>query len=925
LVIQEFRRLSEKYGQPTNQDRDLLSPEETLSIGPTTTLKEVLTSDFIERTIECIKGSELDIAQCSWKRELKRLNYTIVDIKMLVDPHPYYRTENNEEPTQKLMSDAKLKTDALNELDCLHMGYGAAAGGRLSDKYRDPDDQNRNAIHPNLSFSQSTQPPNQRKDCSMTYSTTSCLHYTYISPVSPAYLNHLTSLHRDDDQHHKQFKSFRLRSLRAQFAQVSRLIFFMLREAYSILKDLIIRPETNYSSPYLSEVIVEVFDYINCTIECLKGSELDIVQCFWRLELKKFVHKVSHIRLFVVDIGVSEFEAFKADCKIENSFNYFSMELMEYFADFSLYGNRDPQWREGRETQTLSTAELHAQDASLIELRTTVLPSLRQKLVHLCESMDVPDLGENPMPNMIQKFASLEALNTFLNFLALIVFDLCQINQTNNHNLQGLKTCRSHFLLQEIRELLERLTNRLFTFCVTILSHWSSYQKDEFDSDSITELIDVKTQLTERTAKTAIDIDRIIEFARQSDFEFVQRVWRAHGNVWIYDHNNIGGQVESSRQFGNTPLMNTFDSSLVMLSFHLVPLTTDLACSGNLFKTWFSELRSQFNVAWVLVANAINVFEPNAADALEHEQIDWEQGDLAIKGFQRLIEKYDQPINQGQDPMTFEGHFATLSIKETSASAKERVLDDLQSNLLPALQRHLSNLSYSFKPSGLLKEFGSKIKQVLGIQLEIERTIDQIESHKIDLACHERNIPIIPNRVDDQHLKRLKSYRLYSLKENCIEMSSHIRFTFREASMLLGALKLDPHLPHIPHANFPGDYLVDQAYELIDCTIECIKGSELDLAQTYWKSDLNDKHVMNPQYSYKISTHLVQIAYHLKISFDPLLSLVRGHLIPTIPNSDSSLPTQKYYTEWFTTWNRQRIIVNSSFLELAKSFTEDTL
>ncbi|KAH9448716.1 hypothetical protein MJO28_015172 [Puccinia striiformis f. sp. tritici] len=67
------------------------------------------TSDFIERTIECIKGSELDIAQCSWKRELKRLNYTIVDIKMLVDPHPYYRTENNEEPTQKLVHQPVIK------------------------------------------------------------------------------------------------------------------------------------------------------------------------------------------------------------------------------------------------------------------------------------------------------------------------------------------------------------------------------------------------------------------------------------------------------------------------------------------------------------------------------------------------------------------------------------------------------------------------------------------------------------------------------------------------------------------------------------------------------------------------------------------------------------------------------------------------
>ncbi|KAI9624850.1 hypothetical protein H4Q26_016625 [Puccinia striiformis f. sp. tritici PST-130] len=80
-------------------------------------------------------------------------------------------------------------------------------------------------------------------------------------------------------------------------------------------------------------------------------------------------------------------------------------------------------------------------------------------------------------------------------------------------------------------------------------------------------------------------------------------------------------------------------------------------------------------------------------------------------------------------------------------------------------------------------------------------------------------------------------------------------FTFREASMLLGALKLDPHLPHIPHANFPGDYLVDQAYELIDCTIECIKGSELDLAQTYWKSDLKGINDRLLEYQILVDSH----------------------------------------------------------------------
>ncbi|KNF01594.1 hypothetical protein PSTG_05029 [Puccinia striiformis f. sp. tritici PST-78] len=416
--------------------------------------------------------------------------------------------------------------------------------------------------------------------------------------------------------------------------------------------------------------------------------------------------------------SVAEFEAFKASCKIKNSFDYFFHELIEYFTDFHLY-NHDPQWREGRETQTLSSAELHAQDASLIELRTTVLPSLRQKLIHLCESIDVPDLGENPMPNLIEVLnlvreirPCLEALNTFLDFLALIVFDLCQINQTNDHNRQGLKTFRSHFLLHELRQLLEALTNRLFHFAVDVLDAWQSYHKDQFGSDSITKLIDVKTKLTERTAKTAIDIDKVIEFAKQSDFELIQQGWRVlvnglesnliglttqidsanqlqqtdhtqsdHGRpqdnslrqhiaqlarstvplvklarlylnklsnttitklpfriedtmssaeigalqnstsllyasistltqslVWIYDHNNLGGQIESIRQFGIAPL-TAFDSSIIMLSFHLVPTNPALAWSGNLFKTWFSDLRSQFNLAWVNVVIAINVFE----------------------------------------------------------------------------------------------------------------------------------------------------------------------------------------------------------------------------------------------------------------------------------------------------------------------------
>ncbi|POW08897.1 hypothetical protein PSTT_07221 [Puccinia striiformis] len=368
----------------------------------------------------------------------------------------------------------------------------------------------------------------------------------------------------------------------------------------------------------------------------------------------------------------------------------------------------------------------------------------------------------------------------------------------------------------------------------------------------------------------------------------------------------------------------------------------------------------------------------NAADELEHEQIDWEQGDLAIKGFQGLIKK-NHHVGKGEK------------------------FGRLQSNLLPDLQRHLSDLSDSLKPSGLLEEFGSKIKQVLEIQLNLERMIDQIEAHKIILACHEENIPIGPNRVDDRDCKRLKS----------------------EAYRLLRELKLGPNLPYNPRAKFTGQYLVGRACESIDCTVDWIKGSELDLAQTYWESPLEsidhilssfrafvdprthyrtesdehlrqqlghkpviqlaeimmslvklsrlffiklstrgmnvkrlpsftqmnsaeikhlaqapalifgllsrlqrlllsaDIHLMNRRDTWISQHDFVQTAHHLKISFDPLLSLVLGHLVPMIPNTDSSLPAQEYYANWFATWNIQRIIVTSDLLKLARSLNEN--
>ncbi|KAI9611593.1 hypothetical protein H4Q26_008548 [Puccinia striiformis f. sp. tritici PST-130] len=353
--------------------------------------------------------------------------------------------------------------------------------------------------------------------------------------------------------------------------------------------------------------------------------------------------------------SVAEFEAFKASCKIKNSFDYFFHELIEYFTDFHLY-NHDPQWREGRETQTLSSAELHAQDASLIELRTTVLPSLRQKLIHLCESIDVPDLGENPMPNLIEVLnlvreirPCLEALNTFLDFLALIVFDLCQINQTNDHNRQAktaididkviefAKQSDFELIQQGWRVLVNGLESNLIGLTTQIDSANQLQQTDHTQSDHGRPQDNSLRQHIAQLARSTVPLVKLarLYLNKLSNTTITKLPFRIEDTmssaeigalqnstsllyasistltqslVWIYDHNNLGGQIESIRQFGIAPL-TAFDSSIIMLSFHLVPTNPTLAWSGNLFKAWFSDLRSQFNLAWVNVVIAINVFE----------------------------------------------------------------------------------------------------------------------------------------------------------------------------------------------------------------------------------------------------------------------------------------------------------------------------
>ncbi|POW08873.1 hypothetical protein PSTT_07219 [Puccinia striiformis] len=227
-----------------------------------------------------------------------------------------------------------------------------------------------------------------------------------------------------------------------------------------------------------------------------------------------------------------------------------------------------------------------------------------------------------------------------------------------------------------------------------------------------------------------------------------------------------------------------------------------------------------------------DVRDSEGSDELEYLRM----GALAAQGFRRLSEKYREPTDQNRNAILSE--LDALSIDEATTTSKERLLNDLQYHLLPALRLHLANISRLLTPSYLCVGFESKIKRVLAIQLEIERTIDPIKSH-INLLCPERSISATANRADDQHLKQFKSYRLRSLRAQFTEASTFIFRTFVEAFKILEDLIVGPvSYQNMPY--FPGDFLIDRAFEYIDSTIECIKGSELDIVQCFWRLELKN-------------------------------------------------------------------------------------
>ncbi|WAR52063.1 hypothetical protein PtB15_1B502 [Puccinia triticina] len=218
----------------------------------------------------------------------------------------------------------------------------------------------------------------------------------------------------------------------------------------------------------------------------------------------------------------------------------------------------------------------------------------------------------------------------------------------------------------------------------------------------------------------------------------------------------------------------------------------------------------------------------------EHERV-WKQGDSVIQNFRRMVSKYDEAADRRLEYQPRQVDPVKFTIDELTRN--EKILDHLQSTLLPSLQFQTIKLFKLLNPLGLQQELESKIQLISQTQLNVEKYIDRLKSWIVQVC---------PGRLDrsypsnDHHYKRLKSFRLSSLKKYIFEASQDMSRSCRVASEILNRAKdsTEPPSQQTKKTYHQGVLLAHKAIRSFQATIECIKGSELDVAEKSWQSRL---------------------------------------------------------------------------------------
>ncbi|KAI9600721.1 hypothetical protein H4Q26_000512 [Puccinia striiformis f. sp. tritici PST-130] len=346
----------------------------------------------------------------------------------------------------------------------------------------------------------------------------------------------------------------------------------------------------------------------------------------------------------------------------------------------------------------------------------------------------------------------------------------------------------------------------------------------------------------------------------------------------------------------------------------------------------------------------------------EYEEHFRHQGQMVIRGFENLVIKYNSQAVVSPGPASTQEAASTISIDEVNSNGV--VLNQLVSYLLPLLKGQLATLSRLLEPEDLRRDPGARLKLIAEFQPGLDHNMSQI-------ACVIAFISPVPlqssDRADDQQLRHVKSFWLGGLDDKISELRFQVSSICRSACDQIEKMNLYMTLEYKDTLDTEVntyEECITETLGHIDFVVKCLKRSELDAIEEHWAQEVhrmdsllgrstrrlvdsarqtsrqltkrnrsvhelksgkktrgNLNILSNAQTDPEIvsvDTHVLPRGMeHLASRFEAPLLLVVLYLIPLIPETD---PDQKYYRDWFSTWNIQIILAIDRFQLATRSF-----
>ncbi|KAH9466759.1 hypothetical protein Pst134EB_001808 [Puccinia striiformis f. sp. tritici] len=200
------------------------------------------------------------------------------------------------------------------------------------------------------------------------------------------------------------------------------------------------------------------------------------------------------------------------------------------------------------------------------------------------------------------------------------------------------------------------------------------------------------------------------------------------------------------------------------------------------------------------------------------------QGDSIIVGFEKLMKKLDEPAHL-ETPAAF-------SVDERNSN--DFLFNYLHSSLLPALCDQLASLSLALDPLDLWNDPDSKIKLIFELQSGLDHNITEL---KYIIAVLFPQPSTNSSRTDDHQLKEWKFYRINELRSKIVDVVFEINTSLHSAHLHIYHIRLstDPQEENDEGAYEAG---IEEALDVIKSTMTWCKGSELDIAEEYWRNNL---------------------------------------------------------------------------------------